>query len=247
MIRVIGHRGASRAFPENTRAAFDQALAEGADGLELDVQLSRDGAPVVWHDRTLQRAGGGRLRVARLDAADLVRLDPGAYLDSRFAGQHILTLEQVLDEYAGRTRLLVEIKAREGFAAGRHRELAERVATMIRRSRRGNRIHVLAFDRKWLDVCATAAPGVGRVLNLRPPRRLGARLAAALPDLAALSLDVRSITPAFTRAARARGVAIWTYTANTRATVERSVACGASAVMSDRPGWLRAELARLAP
>ena len=109
---VIAHRGASRDCPQNTLAAFDEALRQGADGIELDVQLSRDGIPVVYHDRTLTRAGGGRRRVAQLDFAELRQLDPGNRVDRRFRGQHLCSLEEVLQRYGRCTRLLVEIKIR---------------------------------------------------------------------------------------------------------------------------------------
>ena len=112
---VIAHRGASKEFPENTLIAFDEALGRGADGIECDLQLSRDGVPVIYHDRTLTRAGGGRKRVSRLDLAQLERLDPGARVDARFRGQHIPTLERLLDRYADKTRLLLEIGA---YASG---------------------------------------------------------------------------------------------------------------------------------
>ena len=60
---IVGHRGAAGLAPENTLAAFDEALVQGCDAIELDLQLSRDEIPVVYHDRTLIRTGGGRVRV----------------------------------------------------------------------------------------------------------------------------------------------------------------------------------------
>ena len=61
---IIGHRGASAVAPENSMAAFEAAIAAGADGIEFDVHLSRDGVPVIIHDETLQRTHGLRKRVA---------------------------------------------------------------------------------------------------------------------------------------------------------------------------------------
>jgi glycerophosphoryl diester phosphodiesterase len=68
---IIGHRGASAVAPENSIAAFEAAIAAGADGIEFDVRLSRDGVPVIIHDDTLQRTHGLRRRVADLTAAEL--------------------------------------------------------------------------------------------------------------------------------------------------------------------------------
>src|SRR5713101_7709246 len=76
---VFAHRGGSALAPENTITAFDNGLALGSDGLELDVRLSRDGAVVVHHDRTLDRTTNGRGEVAALTSDELARVDAGYY------------------------------------------------------------------------------------------------------------------------------------------------------------------------
>ena len=128
---AIAHRGASRDRPENTLSAFDEALRRGADAIELDLQLSRDGVPVVYHDRTLARAGGGRRRMSQLTLAQLRRLDAGFRSDA-FGGERIPTLTAVLRRYARRTRLLLEIKTRERDGLQRHLELMRAVADQVR-------------------------------------------------------------------------------------------------------------------
>ncbi len=95
MPEVIAHRGASQDRPENTFAAFDLALEQGADTLEMDLHTTRDGHPVVLHDPTLLRTHGDPRAVAETDLAELPDLP---------------TLTQVLDRYAGRVGLLLEAK-----------------------------------------------------------------------------------------------------------------------------------------
>ncbi len=229
---VIAHRGASRDCPENTLAAFDEALRQGADGIELDVQLSRDGVPVVYHDRTLARAGGGRRRVAQLDLAELTGFAAG-----------LPTLEQVLRRYGRRTRLLVEIKTREGRRGQeRHFELARTVSGLVTELKLERTTSLLSFDAAVLQASAQAAPRVRRVLNLEPPQRIGRELGALLPSLSAVSADVRTLTVAFGRAVRAAGRPLFAYTCNTAARVERALAAGACGIMSDRPAWLAGRL-----
>lgn len=114
---VWAHRGASSRAPENTLAAFRAALEAGADGIELDVHLSRDGVPVVLHDETLERTTSGRGAVAALPVAALQRLDAGAWFAPRFRGEPLPTLEQVLDWVGGRVRLNIEIKSAAAGAA----------------------------------------------------------------------------------------------------------------------------------
>ena len=242
---VIGHRGASRDCPENTIAAFDEALHQGADGIELDLQLSRDGVPVVYHDKTLRKAGGGRKRVAQLDLRDIKRLDAGSWLDKKFRGQHIPTLEEVLARYGRKTRLLLEIKTREGSAGrDRHLLLARSVAALVRQTKTSDAAMLLSFDGDVLEACAGEAPGLRCVLNLKPPRALRETLRERLRPLFALSVDVRTLTPAFAAAVREAGKPILAYTCNTPRRLERALRAGAIGVLSDRPGWLKTALER---
>lgn len=110
---IWAHRGASSEAPENTLAAFRAAEASGADGIELDVHLSRDGVPVVLHDDTVERTTDGRGEVRRLTVRQLKELDAGSWFGPAFAGEPIPTLEEVLAWAEDRLRLNVEIKSEE--------------------------------------------------------------------------------------------------------------------------------------
>ena len=104
------HRGASCCTPENTMAAFAAAVESGADGLELDIHLSRDGVPVVIHDETLERTTDGCGLVARMTWHQLRQLDAGGWFDAAFAGESIPALEEVLETFGGQLRLNLELK-----------------------------------------------------------------------------------------------------------------------------------------
>lgn len=108
---IWAHRGASATAPENTMAAFRAAAAAGADGIELDVHLSRDGVPVVIHDETVDRTTDGHGPVAAIPLARLRQLDAGGWFAPTFAGEQVPTLEEVFAWTADRLRLNVEIKA----------------------------------------------------------------------------------------------------------------------------------------
>ncbi|AJY77566.1 hypothetical protein VN24_06975 [Paenibacillus beijingensis] len=125
---VIAHRGASGYAPENTMAAFDLAAAMGADYLELDVQMTRDGQPVVIHDATLERTTNGSGAVKGYTLAQLQRLDAGSWFGSKYKGERVPSLKEVLDRYYGRIGLFVEIKSPElypGIEASVARLLAQ--------------------------------------------------------------------------------------------------------------------------
>lgn len=102
---IIAHRGASSVAPENTMAAFREAIAVGADGIEFDVRLSRDGDPVVIHDNSLRRTGGSPARVADLDWAELRKVDVGSWFGS-FAGETIPSLHDLFTLFASNDLVL---------------------------------------------------------------------------------------------------------------------------------------------
>ena len=84
---IIAHRGASAFAPENTFAAFQKAIDDGADGIEFDVRLAKDGVPVVFHDSTLQRLAKIKNRVSDLTAEELNVIDVGSWFNRAFPGK----------------------------------------------------------------------------------------------------------------------------------------------------------------
>ena len=201
---AVAHRGASRDRPENTLAAFDEALRQGCDGIELDVRLSADGVPAVYHDDNLGRAGRPGRRLEDLSMEAIRGLDVGTPFDERFAGERIPTLRAVLEHYASRTRLLLELKSSHDEA----RDLALLRATvdLARETGTEEKLFVLSFYESILAAAAGLEPRLPRVLNLKPGPRLDDRLRALLPSLAALCVDVRSVTPDFGREVRECGL-----------------------------------------
>jgi glycerophosphoryl diester phosphodiesterase len=130
------HRGESGMAPENTAAAFELAIASGADFIETDVQLSADGELVIIHDATLVRTTDAEQvfpdrspwRVQDFTLAELKMLDAGSWYSPKFAGQRILTLDELLDLVRGRAGLNIEIKSPAANPG-----LAEKLAASLRR------------------------------------------------------------------------------------------------------------------
>ena len=106
---IFAHRGASAHAPENTLAAFELALAQNADAIELDVKLSADGYAVVIHDPTVDRTTGSRGRVRDLSLQQLRSLDAGSLLSEKYGGEKIPTLEEVFESVGKRTFINVEL------------------------------------------------------------------------------------------------------------------------------------------
>jgi len=106
----IAHRGASGYAPENTRAAFDKAIAMHADWIETDVQMTTDDALVIYHDAFVDRNSDGRGPVVDHTLAELRALDLGGWYGADYAGQRLLTVDEMITEYVGRIPVVFEIK-----------------------------------------------------------------------------------------------------------------------------------------
>jgi len=145
---IIGHRGASAVAPENTLAAFSRALADGADGVEFDVRLSRDRVPVVIHDASLKRTGKIDRLVASLDAAELQQCNVSSWFRGINGGNKqdtgtVPLLAQVLELFQPTNALLyLEMKADEADATA----LLKAVVREILNARLPDRVVVSSFD-----------------------------------------------------------------------------------------------------
>ena len=136
---IIGHRGASAVAPENTMAAFREAIAAGSDGIEFDVRLTRDGVPVIIHDNTLRRTAGLPHRVADLTWPELERLNAG-----------VPSLKQLFTLFEANDLLLfLEMKV---DSAAEHLPLAEACRKLIDEYSFKERVFVECFDLMALEV-----------------------------------------------------------------------------------------------
>lgn len=139
----MAHRGWSGKAPENTMAAIRLALAEPAiGGMEIDVQLSRDGVPVLIHDFTLDRTTTGSGLVMDHTLEELRELDAGIWFDEKFAGERIPTLEEALQAVKGRCTLNIELKATSDMYPG----IAEKVLELLERYEMKDEVYITSFD-----------------------------------------------------------------------------------------------------
>ena len=231
-MRVIAHRGLADDVPENTLAAFEAALAAGADGLEVDVRAAADGVAVCCHDADLRRVARRPFVVAQEASARLCAVDLGS-------GRRVPRLADVLALTAGRTELVLDVKA-EG--TGRRRDDAA-VATCrdLLRMRSLDAVTVSSFDPRSLEVVAELVPQVRRALLTDEPLSASACLAETVarghhfchPYVGALLAE-----PDLAERAAARGVRVRTWTVNDPAAALTLAERGVDAVITDRPGAL---------
>jgi glycerophosphoryl diester phosphodiesterase len=240
-MHVIAHRGAKHACPENTFAAFDRALREQADGIELDLRLTRDGVPVVFHDHTLRKLGQPKQRLSELTLSQLRRLDFGGWFDPAFAGESIPTLAEVLERYGNRTELSLELKTARD--PERNVELLRQLLGVLRESKCDEKALILAFESRLLEAAYALSPGLRYVLNAFAGES-ALRDAARMPWLHGIDVDIRWLTPDAGKRLRAQAPVLMSYTCNTEDHLRAAQAAGAQAVITNRPAWVKDHLRR---
>ncbi len=245
----VAHRGASRTAPENTLAAFREAIRLGVDAIEIDVHLSADGRPIVIHDDTLDRTTSGRGPVGALSAAELRRLDAGAWFSPRFRGESVPTLEETLECVRGRCGLNIEIKEAQGSrprrAGGRAAMpsptglVARAVARAVARTGFKDLLIVSSFSGRALEEARAAMPetrlGFLASRSLRGLRRLHWRL-----RLFSVHPHLRLIAPRRMALAHRLGLLVIVWTVNDARRMRRLAALGADGLMTDDPALFRA-------
>lgn len=139
---VIAHRGASAAAPENTLAAFTLAAELGADAVELDVKLSKDGVPILLHDETVDRTTDAKGKVKDFTLADFKKMDAGAWKESKYAGERPPTLAEVFDSIGG--RLWINVELTNYYTRGD--DLVPTVVALIQKMNMQKRVLLSSFD-----------------------------------------------------------------------------------------------------
>ncbi|HEV2527333.1 MAG TPA: HutD family protein [Thermomicrobiales bacterium] len=225
--RVIAHRGASGYAPENTRSAFDLAVAMGADAIETDVRLSADGVPVLVHDATVDRTSDGMGPVSSLTLAQLDRLDFGSRFGHGWAGERVVTLDQLLAGYGQRIPLVIEIK-----------EMPAVEPAMARLRATAARWEVTSFD--WESIVAARAmvPGgrFGFLARGFDDATIGRCVAAGLDQICP---PAPMLTADRVRAAKRAGLEVRAHGVKSRADVARLFASDVDGATINWPDWMR--------
>ncbi|QSB14960.1 glycerophosphodiester phosphodiesterase [Natronosporangium hydrolyticum] len=251
MTLVVAHRGASAALPEHTIGAYELALAQGADGLECDVRLTRDEQLVCLHDRRLERTSNGRGLVVDHTLAQLRRLDFGSWHGTGPA--RVLTLDQLLGlvRDAGRpVRLLIETKhpSRHGAQVERRLiALLHRHGLAIGDPDRPVQVTVMSFAALALRRIRLLAPALPTVqlLQLLPPGLPVGRLPFG-SRIAGPGIELLRARPGLVPALRAAGHQVYVWTVNAPADFALVTQHGVDAVITDEPAAARSALRRAA-
>jgi glycerophosphoryl diester phosphodiesterase len=158
---VIAHRGFSSKAPENTIAAFDLAVEQGFTNIELDVQLTADNNLVVIHDDLVDRTTNNKGLVRSFKLDELQAFDAGSWFDTQFANEQIPTLQAVLERYAGKIHLHLELKSNEA-------ELAVKVAELLKDCGWLSNLEDESFAVPGLTITSAKVEQIERSLKLLP-------------------------------------------------------------------------------
>ncbi|MDR8389798.1 glycerophosphodiester phosphodiesterase [Aliifodinibius sp. S!AR15-10] len=237
---VIAHRGASAYFPENTMAAFKGALEMNAEMIELDVMLSKDGVPVVFHDAVLEdhTNGSGELSDYTLD--ELKQLDAGSWFSKEFAGEKIPTLEQVLAFARGKIALNIEIKT-EAVSDEVKGGVEEKSLALVKEY--GMQDHVLfsSFDYRAITHLKQLDPSIPAALlyNNRSSNKLLPSQLVSQYKADAFNCSYQQLNRKRLRDIRLNSIPVFVYTVNQKRRMKKLVQLGVSGIFSDKPDLLR--------
>jgi glycerophosphoryl diester phosphodiesterase len=230
--QVTAHRGSSVAAPENTLAAVEHAITDGADWVEIDVQEIADGTVIVFHDGDLRRLGGVSLRTRESTYDDLNQIDIGSWLAPQYADQRIPTLEQVLELCRNRIRVNIELKY-----YGPDGNLEQSVIDIVERYEMESQVVLMSLKRS----------GILRAKSLRPDWTMGFLTAVALGNLTKIDVDFLAVstslaTRSLIYSAHRAGKEVHVWTVNDPVQMWALITRGVDNLITDVPALARTVL-----
>ncbi|HET7375591.1 MAG TPA: glycerophosphodiester phosphodiesterase family protein [Anaerolineae bacterium] len=238
---VLAHRGASLHAPENTLTAFMLAADQGADGIELDAKLTRDGSVVVMHDATVDRTTNGHGRVSDFTLREIKTLDAGSKFGSQFAQERVPLLEEVFAAVANRLIINIELTN----YASRRDGLERKVVDLIQLHALLNRVMVSSFNPFALRTAKLIEPQLTCGLLYEPimPIYLSrAWLAPLIPHLEAHHPHFSQAQGRFVSKLHSRGMQVNVWTVNDAEAIRSMVAAAVDGIMGDDPILIRSNL-----
>lgn len=243
----VAHRGGARLAPENTLAAFRNALTLPIDAIEMDVHMSRDGIPVVIHDNTVERLTNGEGNILDLDLVTLRSLNAAEHFPGGWpVAEQIPTLREVLDLTQRRVHVLIEIKtSRRDGVDGRYPNIAEVVVNELRATSMLELAIIISFDWQVLSIVKSLEPKLATcalvsdsLWNPRFEHALNALIEQVkLLGCEWISLDHKLFTLDMLALFHAQNLRLGLWTVNTLEQLQYFAAVGVDSLTTDRPDF----------
>lgn len=232
---IIGHRGASYIAPENTLASAKLAWELGADAVECDIHLSKDGKIMVSHDANTKRTTGEDHGIKDTPSSDLRKLDAGSFKNEKYKGENIPFLEELIGTIPPGKELVVEIKCGP--------EVLPELKRIINENRKDKRFVFIAFDFNTISLAKKAFPGNSCYWLCSNSELLQKNIKSAIKEnLDGLSLSYNIITDSVAKQAKELGLELFTWTVDEPAEAKRLMVLGVKGITTNRPGWLEKQV-----
>ena len=223
--QVMAHRGASKAAPENTMAAFQAAIDEGADWIELDVQESADGKVVVIHDSDLMKLSRNPLKVWDAKQDDLAGIDIGSWLDPKFNAERVPLLSDVLQLCKDKVGVIIELKY-----YGHDEQLEQRVVDVVEAAGMADQVMIMSLKPE----------GVAKTKALRPDWKCGVLLSVYAGNLKEIKADFLAVNANFAsrnfvKRAHAAGKEVFVWTVDDPAMMSQMMNRGVDGLLTNVP------------
>ncbi len=245
-VEIIAHRGASHDAPENTVAAIKLAWQQKADGSEFDVYLTKDGKIVAIHDKDTKRTAGVSKRIAETTFDNLRLLDVGKWKAAPFTGEKIPELSEMLATVPAGKKVFIEVKCGP--------EIVPELDRVLRAAKlKAEQTPVIAFDAEVIAALKKARPDLPAYWLVSLAAKKGAKpptaavLIAKAKSIKADGLDLSAadtLDEAFARAVKDADLKLYVWTVNDADVARRMVRIGVDGITTDRPAWLREQLAK---
>lgn len=235
--KVYAHRGFSTIAPENTIAAFNKALEIGATGIELDVQLSKDGVAMVFHDEKLDRTTDHRGLLANFTCAELKKYDAGSWFSKEYAGEKIPTLEEVLEllSMAPFTSVELNIELKTGIID--YPGLEKIVLDLTHQYEMQSRTIFSSFNhyslKKLKELDSAARTGILYVSGIYEPWKYAVKIGAT-----ALHPLFYNIRPELVKMAHQAGLKLNPWTVDDPGMMKKMLQCGVDGIITNYPDRL---------
>ena len=234
---LLAHRGFSGDYPENSPLAFRMAVEKtGVDGIESDVHISKDGKLVIFHDATVERTSNGTGYIKDQTYEELLQLDIGVWKSPEFAGEHIWTLDQLLD-FCDETKMLLnlELKNYEVFYEG----LEQRVIDAVRAHKMLDRVFVSSFNHISMQTFKVLCPEMETgLLYDKPYLDMDRYIERSNADNMHPRYMLLQYQPELMELFHGRGMNVNTWTVNDEETMRDMMARGVDCIISNHPDLL---------
>lgn len=246
---IVAHRGASRDAPENTTAAFKLAWEQGADAVEGDFHLTKDGQIVCIHDDNTKRVSNKALVVRNSTLTDLRTLDVGVYRGEEFKGRRIPTIAEVFSTIPEQKRIYIEIKCGVEIIPALLREISKSGITE-------DQIIIVSFKEEVLQELKSRAPQYKASWLCSFKKQQETEVITPSPETVLNTLErIRadglgsntSIPESLVRAVRGKGYEWHAWTMDDLKTARRMQALGARSITTNRPGYMKKHLVEQSP